>query len=112
MDVRFVPKAEPHSITSSARASNDEGIVRPRGCAVLRLGPPGFGWAFRCQFRKTPGTPHGRPIFGLAAIRQFRDAGHIPKLRIKLPLQVSSPGWRFTGVDQDCSIYLGDRWGE
>src|SRR5215471_21288865 len=27
----------PHSITSSARASNDEGIVRPRVWAVLRL---------------------------------------------------------------------------
>ena len=38
-DVGFVPKADiaTHSITSSARASTDGGIVRPSAFAVLRL---------------------------------------------------------------------------
>ena len=38
-DVRFVPKADigPHWITSSARANNVGGIVRPSAFAALRL---------------------------------------------------------------------------
>ena len=32
-----LPLAQPHSITSSARASNDGGTSRPRAFAVLRL---------------------------------------------------------------------------
>ena len=37
--VRYVPEADiaTHSITSSARASTDGGIVRPSAFAVLRL---------------------------------------------------------------------------